>query len=168
MLNHLIEKGLAISHRVFTPLIVPLMTDWPRMLTPDGRVEPLTPMQNDSSQASFEDTGIAGIYRLTAAARRRRRAQRRGRTHRRRHEYAAGGIGMERISEADIGNLMPGFRVTTHGRRRRPGRHGTRSFAGTWSFPFAVVALCALLAAVILAWAPDRPKPASCAAAGKG
>jgi hypothetical protein len=133
------------------------LTEWPRILTPDGRVEPLTPMKSDPSKASFEDTRIAGFYRLTAAPAGSVASRDEG-------GPIVGAINtppeesdMERIPEAVVGNLLQGFRVTTMAANGDLAATGRQSSVGTWSFPFAVMALCALLAAVILAWAIDRP-----------
>jgi hypothetical protein len=157
VLNHLVEKGMTTSHRAFTPLIVPVLTEWPRILTPDGRVEAPTPVKGDPSHAVFEDTDVAGVYRLTAAAAGSAPSKDEG-------GPMVGAINtppeesdMELISEAVIGNLLQGSRVTTLAANGDLAAAGRESAVGTWSFPFAVMALCALLAAVILAWAIDRP-----------
>ena len=75
---------------------------------------------------------------------------------------------MELISEAVIGNLLQGSRVTTMAANGDLAATGHEASVGTWSFPFAVMALCAILAAVILAWAIDRPTPAKPAEAAVG
>jgi hypothetical protein len=160
-LNHLVEKGGTAARRAFTPLIVPVRPEWPRIATPDGRVEPLTPMKSDPGKASFEDTGIAGFYRLTAAA--------------------AGSVppadeggpivgvinvppeesSLELIPEAVLGNLLQGCRVTMMQADGDLVAAGRQASVGTLSFPFAVLALLAILGAVVLAWAIDRPAPAA-------
>ena len=48
---------------------------------------------------------------------------------------------MELIPEAVIGNLLQGFRVTTMAANGDLAATGHESSAGTWSFPFAVIAL---------------------------
>ena len=136
VLNHLIEKGMTASHRAFTPLIVPVQPEWPRILTPDGRVEPLTPMKSDPGKASFEDTGVAGFYRLTAARRRLRPAQGRGRADRRHHQRAAGGIEHGADSRSRHRQSPARFPRHHHGRQRRPGRHGSRIFRRDVEFSF--------------------------------
>ncbi len=168
VLNHLVEKGITASHRAFTPLIVPVRAEWPRIVTPDGRVEPLTPMQSDPDKASFEDTAFAGFYRLTAAPAGSVPPKDEG-------GPIVGTINvppeestMELISEAVIGNLLQGFRVTTMAANGDLAATGHEASAGTWSFPFAIMALCAILAAVILAWKIDRPTPAKPAEAALG
>jgi hypothetical protein len=66
---------------------------------------------------------------------------------------------MELIPESVIANLLQGSRVTTMAANGDLAATGHEASVGTWSFPFALMALGAILAAVILAWAMDRPKP---------
>jgi len=170
VLNHLIEKGMTASRRAFTPLIVPVQPDWPRILTPDGRVEPLTPIKGDRSKASFEDTGVAGFYRLTAAAAGSVPPKDEGGPIVGTINVPPEESSMEVIPEAVVGNLLEGTRVTFMAANGDLAATGHKSSVGTWSFPFAVIALFAILGAVILAWAMDRPspaKPAEAAAGGK-
>jgi len=168
VLNHLIEKGMATSHRAFTPLIVPVRAEWPRILTPDGRVEPLTPMKSDPDKVSFEDTGVAGFYRLTAAPAGSVPPKDEGGPIVGTINVPPEESSMELIPEAVIGNLLRGSRVTTMAANGDLAATGREASVGTWSFPFAVMALCAILGAVILAWAIDRPAPARPAEASAG
>jgi hypothetical protein len=170
VLNHLIEKGGSAAHRAFTPLIVPVQAEWPRILTPDGRVEPLTPMKSDPGKASFEDTGIAGFYRLTAAPAGSVAPADEGGPIVGTINVPLEESSLELIPEAVIGNLLQGSRVTMMAANGDLAAAGRQSSVGTLSFPFAVMALLAILGAVILAWAIDRPAPAAPveAAAGGG
>ncbi|MGD1001511.1 MAG: BatA and WFA domain-containing protein [Candidatus Brocadiia bacterium] len=168
VLNHLIEKGITASHRAFMPLIVPALAEWPRIVTPDGRVEPLAPMKSDPDKASFEDTGIAGFYRLTAAPAGSVPPKDEGGPIVGTINVPPEESDMELIPQAVMGNLLQGFRVTAMAANGDLAATGHEASAGTWSFPFAIMALCAILGAVILAWAIDRPTPAKPAEAAAG
>jgi hypothetical protein len=168
VLNHLIEKGITASHRAFTPLIVPALAEWPRIVTPDGRVEPLTPMKSDPDKASFEDTAIAGFYRLTAAPAGSVPPKDEGGPIVGTINVPPEESDMELIPEAVMGNLLQGFHVTTMAANGDLAAAGHEASAATWSFPFAIMALCAILGAAILAWAIDRPTPARPAEAAAG
>ncbi len=168
VLNHLIEKGMTMSRRAFTPLIVPVHPEWPRILTPDGRVLPLTPMTSDPGKASFEDTGVAGFYRLTAAAAGSVPPKDEGGPIVGTINVPPEESSMDLIPEATISSLLPGFRVSTMAANGDLAAAGRESSVGTWSFPFAIVTLLAILGAVILAWAMDRPSPAKPVEAAAG
>ena len=125
---------------------MPVLAEWPRIVTPDGRVEPLTPMKGDTDKASFEDTGFAGFYRLTAAPAGSVPPKDEGGPIVGTINVPPEESDMELISEAVIGNLLQGFRVTTMAANGDLAATGHEASAGTWSFPFAIMALCAILA----------------------
>jgi len=159
VLNHIVERSTGASHVALAPLIEPIQPEWPGILTPDGRVMPLEPLPGDPAKASFGGATVAGIYRLTAAI-----------------PGAAivpgkDDVGpivaavntppeeseLEAIPPTAISDLLRGSRLAFLPAGSGLAAAGQETGGAGWSFPFAVIAAAALIAAVILAWDIDRP-----------
>ena len=143
------------------PLIVPIQPEWPRILTPDGRVMPLDPLPSDLAKASFGGAAVAGIYRLTTATPGAVIVP---------GKDDAGPIvaavntppeesELEAIPSTAIGDLLRGSSLVFLPVSSGLAGAGQETGGAGWSFPFAVIAAAALMAAVILGWKIDRPAP---------
>ena len=163
LLNHLVEHGEPLAREAFDELGFSLTGGSQSILTPDGQILALRPLEDRPGQAIFTRTELSGIYRLVQAT--TARDDDIGTAVAAINVPAEESI-LQRIDPQTVRSLLEGYSVSF---TRPDGDIGELTSADTFriarlSFPLAALALALLLGEVLLSWSIGRsavnpPKP---------
>jgi uncharacterized membrane protein len=160
LLNHLVDVGEPLARPAMAALELPLKGGVQRIVTPDSRALPLTVRDGKVGKAVFEQTDLAGIYRLAEGdgAEAVKAAP----------PVAAVNVPPEesslvRIEPTEVRALLPGIAVSflsSDGGVSQVAAEGENSSAAS-GFPLAVLAMLLLVGEVVIAWSMSRPQAAA-------
>jgi len=154
--SHLVEAAEPLARTAFAELSVALPTGAHKIATPDGRLLPLTPMEDAPQHALFNHTAHAGLYRLV-------------KDESPAPEATTGVLvaainppaeesSLELTHPEAAASLLQGVQVSflsaDEKMKSLSASRGEPSAAST--FPLALLALLCLLGGVILAWSMGR------------